>query len=116
MITIDPAFWRRLDEFIASHNMVIDRPKGTPHPRYPDLITPVDYGYIVGTAAMDGGGIDLWLGSSGFAQVDGIVCAVDLEKGQVEIKVLYSCTPDEIDTLERLMNSGMMSCATIRRE
>jgi inorganic pyrophosphatase len=50
-------FWSRLDELIKSSEIVIDRPKGTPHPKYPDLIFPLDYGYLKGTSGGDGDGI-----------------------------------------------------------
>ena len=34
--------------------VIIDRPLGSPHPQYQDLIYPVNYGYIEGTMAADG--------------------------------------------------------------
>ena len=48
-----PDFWSHLDRLVESCGLVIDRPKGTAHPRYPDLIYPVDYGYLDGTTAME---------------------------------------------------------------
>ena len=33
---------------------VIDRPAGSRHPRYPDMIYPVNYGYVQGVFAGDG--------------------------------------------------------------
>ena len=32
----------------------VDRPLGTPHPRYPELVYPINYGYIEGIMALDG--------------------------------------------------------------
>ena len=32
----------------------VDRPLGTCHPKYPDLIYPVNYGYVPGVMAPDG--------------------------------------------------------------
>ncbi len=57
-------FWDFLDNLVASHTLVIDRPKGSQHPRYSDLVYPLDYGYLEGTTAIDGGGIDVWLGTA----------------------------------------------------
>lgn len=57
------AFWAALDELVATSTVRIDRPKGTAHPRYPSFIYPLDYGYLEGTQAADGGGIDVWVGS-----------------------------------------------------
>ncbi|MDO5122717.1 MAG: inorganic pyrophosphatase [Erysipelotrichaceae bacterium] len=32
----------------------IDRPLGSPHPRFPDMIYPINYGYVNGMTAGDG--------------------------------------------------------------
>ncbi len=108
-------FWRYIDEVVASHTIVIDRPKGSSHPDYPDIIYPVDYGYLEGTLAMDGGGIDVWVGSSGLAQVDGVICTANVAKLDVEIKVLLSCTDDEMEAILALMNSGSQAGLLVRR-
>ena len=34
--------------------ITVDRPKGSCHPRYPDLYYPVNYGYVDGVTAPDG--------------------------------------------------------------
>lgn len=39
----------------------IDRPKGTPHPKYPDMIYPVNYGYIPGVISNDGRPLDVYI-------------------------------------------------------
>ena len=41
--------------------IVIDRPIGSSHPRYPDTVYPVNYGYIPGTFAGDGEPKDVYL-------------------------------------------------------
>lgn len=74
---------------------MIDRPRGSAHPRYPDLIYPLDYGYLGGTRAADGGGIDVWVGSAADRWVTGVLCTVDGVKRDAEIKVLLGCTPTE---------------------
>ena len=56
-----PDFWRALDALVAGSEIVIDRPRGSAHPRYPDVIYPLDYGYLAGTRAADGDGIDVRL-------------------------------------------------------
>jgi inorganic pyrophosphatase len=58
-MTENNAFWLRLDELVAGCGLVIDRPKGSPHPRYPDFFYPLDYGYLDGTRSADGDGIDV---------------------------------------------------------
>jgi len=87
-------FWDALDKLVANSEIVIDRPKGSAHPRYPELIYRVDYGYLKDTSSMDGGGIDAWIGS-GKKELDAIMCIVDLRKRDSEIKLLIGCTEEE---------------------
>jgi len=51
------AFWTALECLVKQSEIVIDRPKGTVHPKYPDFIYEVDYDYLKDTTSMDGGGI-----------------------------------------------------------
>jgi inorganic pyrophosphatase len=38
---------------------------------------------------MDGGGVDIWVGSLGKKQLVGVLCTVDLLKRDTELKVMY---------------------------
>ena len=88
-------FWTLLDELVGSSQIVIDRPKGSCHPRFPHLIYPVDYGYLSHTASMDGDGIDVWIGTNPLRQINGILCTIDYMKKDSEIKILIGCTEKE---------------------
>lgn len=92
----DKDFWEALDVLVAGSQIIVDRTKGSAHPRFPSLVYPLDYGYLKGTTAMDGGGIDIWRGSLPQPTVDGIICTVDLMKKDSEIKILLGCTPEEM--------------------
>ena len=94
MNRFDNDFWDALDSLVNNSEIVIDRPKGTAHPKYPDFIYKVDYGYLKHTSSMDGAGIDVWVGS-GMKQTDAIMCTVDLMKRDSEIKILIGCTEEE---------------------
>ena len=59
MMQNNDEFWDALDQLVAGTEIVIDRPKGSAHPRHPGFIYRVDYGYLKDTSSMDGGGIDL---------------------------------------------------------
>ena len=87
-------FWNALDELVSNSEIVIDRPRGSAHPRFPNFIYKVDYGYLKDTASMDGAGIDVWVGS-GEKKIDAIMCIVDLMKRDSEIKILVGCTEEE---------------------
>ncbi len=93
------AFWSAFDQLLQRSTVVIDRPKGSAHPRFPQCIYPLDYGYLTNTSSMDGGGIDVWRGSAAEQRLDAIVCTVDLMKGDSEIKLLLGCTEEEMQTV-----------------
>ena len=57
----NPQFWQALDQLLARSALVIDRPKGSSHPRFPEMVYPLDYGYLENTASMDGEGVDVWV-------------------------------------------------------
>ena len=78
--TQDNNFWQALDKLVSESKVTIDRPKGSHHPKYPDIVYPVDYGYLDGTSSMDGGGIDVWRGSLSCSVCDAVICTVDLLK------------------------------------
>lgn len=93
---VTKAFWRQMDELVATKTIVIDRPRGSAHPRFPEFIMPLDYGYLEGTTAADGGGIDCWCGSLERDRVTGVMVAVDMGKQDAEIKLMIGCTDDEM--------------------
>lgn len=102
----DTTFWHALTRLIATHAVIIDRPRGSAHPRYPELIYPLDYGYLENTSAGDGDGIDVWLGSlntvtdAGTAKtLTGILCSFDTLKRDAEIKLLIDCSDEDIQIL-----------------
>ena len=88
-------FWRYLDELYSQSKVVIDRPKGSVHPQYPQIVYELDYGYLDGTKSSDNEGIDVWLGTDAEQKLDAIVCTIDLVKRDSEIKLLIGCTPAE---------------------
>ena len=113
---MDAEFWLALDALAAQSEIVIDRPKGSAHPRYPQMIYPLDYGYLADTGSMDGDGIDVWLGSDDARKIDAIVCTVDLVKRDSEIKLLIGCTEAEKQiVLAQHNDSEFMKGILIRR-
>ena len=100
------AFWAYLDALLRSATLVIDRPKGSAHPRYPALIYPLDYGFLAGTSGGDGNEVDVWRGSNAAGVLDAVLCTVDLTKRDVEIKLLVGCTTAEKDLICRFHNDG----------
>lgn len=110
------AFWQAIDALVASGTIVIDRPKGSAHPRYPETRYEVDYGYIDATASMDREGIDVFRGSLTEGKANAIICTVDLVKRDSEMKILIGCTEEEIEAVTRFCNrTASMKGLLIRR-
>ena len=104
--TYDNDFWEAVDALVSFSEIAIDRPKGSKHPRFPNVVYPVDYGYIEKTTSMDGGGIDVWRGSLPNDTVTAIICTIDLMKKDSEIKLIIGCTEEEISTICEFNNSS----------
>jgi inorganic pyrophosphatase len=100
---------------IESNSFVIDRPKGSAHPRFPETIYPLDYGYLQGTRSTDGGEVDLWSGSENSRRIQGILATVDLQKLDLEVKLVVGCTEVELEAVLRFHNSGGMRAIYIPR-
>ena len=112
---INEDFWKVLDELVSNSEIVIDRPRGSAHPRFPNFIYKVDYGYLKNTSSMDCAGIDVWIGS-GDKKIDAIMCIVDLMKRDSEIKILVGCTEEEkLDIYKTHNETQYMKGVLIRR-
>jgi len=95
----DDDYWQSLQSLLSSARLIVDRPRGQAHPRYPDLIYPRDYGYLEGTVAGDGAGIDVWIGTSGAKKLTGILCTFDTVKLDAEVKLLADCNAQDLQAI-----------------
>lgn len=111
----DEQFWVRLDEFVASHRIRVDRPKGLSYPEEPDLVYPLDYGFLEGTLSGDGAEVDVWVGSLSGGTVTGLLVTVDEKKHDAELKVLVGCTREEARQVLAIHNCGMQSAILVQR-
>ena len=113
-------FWEYLDQLVTHHTLVIDRPRGSHHPRYAELVYPLDYGYLAGTTTVDGAGLDVFLGFQAGPQpektLDALALTVDLEKRDVEIKLLLGCSQAEKELVLRFLNGGSMRASLVQRQ
>jgi inorganic pyrophosphatase len=112
----DQNFWKSIDQLVEQSQIIIDRPAGTAHPRYPDFIYPYDYGYLAGTQSMDQGGIDIWAGSLPDRRPTALICTVDQNKKDSEIKILLGCTKEEAQIILKTHNSGAQAGILIWRD
>jgi len=114
--TQEALFWEMLDKLISEQGIWIDRPKGSRHPVHTDYIYPLDYGYLQNTVSSDGAGIDVWVGSSDTGTASAVITSVDMWKKDSEIKILVSCTEEEIEKIYQAHNStsGMKGLLNVR--
>lgn len=108
-------YWDKLGRLVKENKIVIDRRKGTVHPKYESIIYPVDYGFIENTTSMDSGGIDIFWGTDNHDEIQGILCTIDVLKKDSEIKVLYNCTDKEIEMVKKFLENEYMSCILVKK-
>ena len=109
-------FWQKLDSLYFSSSVVIERPKFSKHPRYDDMVYPVDYGYLTDTISSDGSQIDVFFGSDTNKKIKSIAVSTDIIKRDSEIKLLIGCTDqEELDVLHMLNVSENQKAILVRR-
>jgi len=109
-------FWENLDQIVQSHHIVVDRPAGSRHPRYPEYIYPLDYGYLQNTKSTDGMELDIWVGTLTQNTVTGVMIIADMDKSDTEMKILYACSKEELELIYKINNEYNMSAVLLIRE
>lgn len=109
--------WEAYEALITSNGITLDRPRRTRHPEHPEIIYPIDYGYINGTVGLDGQEIDIFVGTASTGLV-GVLFTDDHRKGDSEIKLLYDCSPEEVYLVNGFINFAptLMSGTLLMRE
>jgi len=111
----EPGFWAALQELVDQGTIVIDRPAGSAHPRFPEMVYPLDYGFLEGTTGGDGDGIDCWW-PGGDRTVVGVYVTVDVLRSDAEVKVLVGCTPAEIALLQAWYAGQPLAATLVLRD
>ncbi|TWS26006.1 inorganic pyrophosphatase [Tsukamurella sputi] len=100
-------YFRALDEIVRDSEVIIDRPRGSAHPRHSEIVYPFDYGYLAGTTGGDGEGIDVFVGSATGAGVVAVALTADPRKGDAEIKVLLDCAVREVERIRVFLRDAL---------
>jgi inorganic pyrophosphatase len=106
--------WVRWETAIREHGIVIERPRGSRHPRYPDSVYPLDYGYVPHTIGGDGAEVDVFVGMVPTG-LRAILLTHDALKGDQEIKLLWNMSEIEIATAHAFVNEGSQRGYIVRR-
>ena len=99
-------FWQKIDTLFFSSQIVINRQKKSAHPQYPNLIYPVDYGYLKDIETADKSRINVFVGSLGKKNhsIEYLVIAADILNKDIEIKILHNCSEKEIREILIFLN------------
>ncbi len=95
--------WNMWDDAIKLKGITIDRMKGSVHPLHPEIIYPIDYGYVNDTSSADGEEQDIFIGTDENGLV-GAIFTVDHRKGDRECKFIYNCSREEIYLINGFIN------------
>lgn len=87
--------WDGWEALIEENGLTIDRPYRSRHPDFPEIVYPMNYGYVNHTVGSDGHEVDVFVGSAHNGLV-GLLLTTDHRRGDREVKLLYHCTPEEI--------------------
>lgn len=87
--------WDAWERLIATQGVTIDRPYRSTHPKFPDIIYPMPYGFVNGTTSSDGQEVDVFVGSAESGLV-GLILTQDYRRRDREMKLLYHCGPEDV--------------------
>ena len=109
-------FWQKLDTLYLSSDLILDKPKGTVHKRFSNLIYPVNYGYFRENIGGDEEHIRVFRGSLNSSTVEALVVCVDILKKDIEVKLLVGCTDEEeLSIMEFLNQTDFQKSVILRR-
>lgn len=96
-------FWQKIDTLVFSSKIVITKRINDKHNEYPNLIYPVDYGYL--SVEEDGRDtISVYQGKSKKIVVNAIIVAIDILKKDIEVKLLVGCDETEEALILNFLN------------
>lgn len=95
--------WELWEQVIQAQGITIERPRGSEHPVFPDILYPINYGFVNRTTSADGHEQDIFVGTASNGLVAAIF-SVDVRRGDRECKLIYNCTPEEIYLVNGFIN------------
>lgn len=108
-------FWQKIDTILLSSTLKIERSKGSVHPKYANLVYPVDYGYLQDTIGSDNEAIDVFCGSEKQRLIQAIVVSADILKRDCEVKLILGCSEEEIHAILVFLNQSESQKAILLR-
>ena len=107
-------FWQKVETLLSSGDLKITNKSNTPHPKYPNLFYPVDFG-VVKTLDSEDTDIEVYKGENGKTVTAIVVCADILTK-RFEVKVLIGLNHEEEENVLRFLNNTEFQKTVILRK
>lgn len=109
-------FWQKLDTLILSLDYKLIRSQGDIHPQYPNLVYPMEYGYLTDPDKEDSIVTRAFRGSLPNKRCDAIIVGIDILQKGMDIKCLIGCSEQEqMACLEFLNQTAFQKTVLIRR-
>lgn len=109
-------FWSYLDRVVSEADLIIDRPQGASDSRYPDLVYPLDCGFLEKPASMDVGRIDFFRGTEEAGNLDALVLTFEPDKHAFGIRLLLGCLESEIQQVMDFLYQCSLHAWLVRRD
>lgn len=104
-------FWQKIDSLVLSTNVVITQERGSHHPKYLNMVYPVNYGHLEDTDA-----IKVYKGSLKKSTADAVMVVGDILKRDLEVKLLWGCSEEEeLDILRFINQTDYQKGILVRR-
>ena len=87
--------WAAWEAFVRRAGITIDRPYGSRHPAFPEIVYPMNYGFVNDTTSSDTKEVDIFKGTADNGLV-GLIMTHDRHRKDREMKLLFNCNPEEI--------------------
>lgn len=109
-------FWQKIDTFFLSGQLKVLHKKGETHPKFSNMIYPVDFGRLTDISGTNPDGVSVYLGSNERNTVTCLIVAADILEKSLDVKILARCTEEEeIEVLHFLNQTDYQKTVLIRR-
>lgn len=95
--------WSEWEALVEANGIQIDRSLGSVHPIHPEIIYPINYGFVSNTLGTEGDELDVFVGS-GKAGLVAAIFTTDYRRGDRECKLIYNCTHAEVYLVNGFIN------------
>lgn len=95
--------WSDWEDLIELQGIEIDRPIHSTHPFFPEIVYPIDYGFVRGTLGTDGDELDVFVGTD-HSGLTSAIFTTDHRRQDQECKLIYNATPTEIYLINGFIN------------